>query len=126
MGRNRFRTNHTNCMPGPELCGQFFAALGVRKCPQFGVDARLKNENAQGYLSAGIRPAKLRLLSYGYIVASDVRFGSKADMCTAPAHVRFTPESRHLLECALDGGQFHAAVLTGCWPWRSSYCAGLR
>src|SRR5262245_44286394 len=23
----------------------------------------------------------------------DVRFGSKADMCTAPAHVRFTPNS---------------------------------
>src|SRR5262245_55492635 len=24
---------------------------------------------------------------------SDVRFGSKADICTAPAHVRFTPNS---------------------------------
>jgi len=23
----------------------------------------------------------------------DVRFGSKADICTAPAHVRFTPNS---------------------------------
>src|SRR5262249_7851019 len=31
-----------------------------------------------------------------------------------------------LLECALDSGQFQAAVLTGCWAWRSSYCAGLR
>jgi tripartite-type tricarboxylate transporter receptor subunit TctC len=30
------------------------------------------------------------------------------------------------LECALDGGQFQAAVLTGCWACRSSYCAGLR
>jgi hypothetical protein len=30
------------------------------------------------------------------------------------------------LECAPDGGQFQAAVLTGCWAWRSSYCAGLR
>jgi hypothetical protein len=29
-------------------------------------------------------------------------------------------------ECALDSGQFQAAVLTGCWAWRSSYCAGLR
>jgi putative tryptophan/tyrosine transport system substrate-binding protein len=29
------------------------------------------------------------------------------------------------LECALDGGQFQAAVLTGCWACRSSYCAGL-
>ena len=26
---------------------------------------------------------------------SDVRFGSKADMCVAQGHVRFTPESRH-------------------------------
>ena len=25
----------------------------------------------------------------------DVRFGSKADMCSAKRHVRFTPESRH-------------------------------
>ena len=30
------------------------------------------------------------------------------------------------LECAPDGGQVQAAVLTGCWAWRSSYCAGLR
>jgi len=28
----------------------------------------------------------------------DVRFGSKADICAAKRHVRFTPESRHL-EC---------------------------
>src|SRR5262245_21177838 len=26
----------------------------------------------------------------------DVCFGSKADICTAPAHVRFTPKSRHV------------------------------
>ena len=26
----------------------------------------------------------------------DVRFGSKADMCSAQAHVRFTPESGHV------------------------------
>src|SRR5262245_40863367 len=89
MGRNRFRTDHTNCMPGPELCGQFFAVLGVRKCPQFGVDVRLENENAQGCLSAGIRPAKLRLLSYGYIVASNVRFGSLADISRSTSYVRF-------------------------------------
>jgi hypothetical protein len=31
-----------------------------------------------------------------------------------------------LAECALNGGQFQAAVLTGCWACRSSYCAGLR
>ena len=27
---------------------------------------------------------------------SDVRFGSKADMCSAKRHVRFTPESGHV------------------------------
>jgi hypothetical protein len=32
----------------------------------------------------------------------------------------------NVVECALDSGQFQAAVLTGCWAWRSSYCAGLR
>ena len=26
----------------------------------------------------------------------DVRFGSKADMCSAKGHVRFTPESGHV------------------------------
>ena len=31
-----------------------------------------------------------------------------------------------VVECAPEGGQFQAAVLTGCWAWRSSYCAGLR
>ena len=30
------------------------------------------------------------------------------------------------LECAPDGGQLQAAFLTGCWAWRSSYCAGVR
>jgi len=27
---------------------------------------------------------------------ADVRFGSKADMCSAKGHVRFTPESGHV------------------------------
>jgi hypothetical protein len=27
--------------------------------------------------------------------AADVRFGSKADLCSAKRHVRFTPESGH-------------------------------
>src|SRR5262245_22230576 len=30
------------------------------------------------------------------------------------------------MECAPDGGQVQAALLTGCWACRSSYCAGLR
>src|SRR5262249_24151145 len=36
--------------------------------------------------------------------ALHVRFGSKLDTCSAPAHVRFTPESGHVrckLECPL-------------------------
>jgi hypothetical protein len=36
------------------------------------------------------------------------------------------PKADMCMECALNGGQFQAAVLTGCWAWRSSYCAGLR
>jgi hypothetical protein len=27
---------------------------------------------------------------------AEVRFGSKADMCSAQGHVRFTPESGHV------------------------------
>src|SRR5262249_2634748 len=37
-------------------------------------------------------------------MGGDVRFGSKADICAAKSHVRFTPESGHLqrkLECPL-------------------------
>ena len=29
-------------------------------------------------------------------IAADVRFGSKADICSAKRYVRFTPESRHV------------------------------
>jgi hypothetical protein len=34
--------------------------------------------------------------------------------------------AQQAVECAPDSGHFQAAVLTGCWAWRSSYCAGLR
>jgi hypothetical protein len=27
------------------------------------------------------------------------------------------------LECALAGGQFQAAVLTGCWAWLTNFAA---
>jgi hypothetical protein len=30
------------------------------------------------------------------LIRADVRFGSKADMCGAKGHVRFTPESGHV------------------------------
>ena len=45
----------------------------------------------------------------------------EADIRALGRHSGFDPE----MECALDGGQFQAAFLTGCWAWRSSYCAGL-
>ena len=32
----------------------------------------------------------------GQLKLGDVRFGSKADMCSAKGHVRFTPESGHM------------------------------
>jgi len=38
----------------------------------------------------------------------DVCFGSKADICAAPTHVRFTPESGHL-RCT-----------SPCWLWAKS------
>ena len=37
-----------------------------------------------------------------------VRFGSKADMCSALAHVRFTPESGHVRMSALGQKRTHA------------------
>ena len=48
------------------------------------------------------------------------------------ANLRFAPWTRRgdvdtlCLGVPLDGGQFQAAVLTGCLACRSSYCAGLR
>jgi hypothetical protein len=49
-----------------------------------------------------------------------VLLGVKIDQCPHSA------EGDMRVECALDSGQFQAAILTGCWAWRSSYCAGLR
>src|SRR5262245_13565712 len=46
-------------------------------------------------------------------MAHDVRFGSKADICTAMGHVRFTPESGHLRckqECPLWANSGHRAT----------------
>ena len=41
-------------------------------------------------------------------------------------HVCFGSKADIEVECALAGGQFQAAVLTGCWACRSSYCTGLK
>jgi hypothetical protein len=45
------------------------------------------------------------------LIKADVRFGSKADICTAPAHVRFTPDSGHVqcnAVCLLSARSRHA------------------
>jgi len=44
--------------------------------------------------------------------SADVRFGSKADICSAQAHVRFTPESesdikRGIVKCPLWANSGH-------------------
>ena len=47
---------------------------------------------------------------------TDVRFGSKADMCSAKRHVRFTPESGHVRctsRCPLSAKSGHQPF------WRS-------
>ena len=45
--------------------------------------------------------------------AADVRFGSKADMCSAKRHVRFTPESGHVrctTLCPLSANSGHSSI----------------
>ena len=44
----------------------------------------------------GILPTCTRSLEGSGVEPADVRFGSKADMCSAQAHVRFTPNSGHV------------------------------
>ena len=46
-------------------------------------------------------------------IAADVRFGSKADICSAKRHVRFTPNSGHLQRtspCPLCANSGHHAA----------------
>ena len=48
---------------------------------------------------------------------TDVRFGSKADICSAKAHVRFTPKSGHVRctsQCPLSANSGHSARRTLC------------
>src|SRR5262249_40056223 len=53
---------------------------------------------------------------------ADVRYGSKADMCGAPTHVRFTPESGHVQRTHVGFGP-GADILHGCTKKKSS-CLG--
>ena len=46
--------------------------------------------------------------------SANVRFGSKADMCSAKRHVRFTPESRHVRctsSCPLCANSGHSGSI---------------
>jgi hypothetical protein len=59
-----------------------------------------------------------RVLAQRYLVAScrvNVRFGSKADMCSALGDVRFTPESGHVHRngpCPLSAKSRHDRLVT--------------
>ena len=52
------------------------------------------------------------------LIKVDVRFGSKADMCGAKRHVRFTPKSRHPMKW-----QRPRSSLVACRP---NFTAGIR
>ena len=52
-----------------------------------------------------------------------VRFGSKADMCGAPTHVRFTPESGHSLAAPLRPNKDVIHVLASEYVKKSSSCS---
>jgi len=57
----------------------------------------------------------------------NVRFGSKADMCSANRHVRFTPESGHVrrnLGCPLWANSGHAATYSITSSARASSAGG--
>jgi hypothetical protein len=59
MRRHRVGADDANRMPGSELRRQLVPPLVVRKCPQFGVDIRLENEDAHGRSFCGHRPAEV-------------------------------------------------------------------
>src|SRR5512143_1399063 len=56
-----------------------------------------------------------------------VRFGSKADICSAPTHVRFTPDSGHVQRtssCLLWANSGHRALHSITLSARVSSCGG--
>jgi len=69
-------------------------------------------------------PEHLASCPRGNLLAN-VGDGSKVDVSECPADVRFGSKADIAVECAPDGGQVQAAVLTDCWAWWSSYCTGL-
>jgi hypothetical protein len=55
------------------------------------------------FLRKRILAVKITLMG-GMYLWTHVRFGSKADMCSAPTHVRFTPRKRTLMASCLMSG----------------------
>ena len=54
-------------------------------------------------------PNRVGLVHHSKIGLFNVRFGSKADMCSAKGHVRFTPESGHCCKgCPLSANSGHS------------------
>ena len=84
------------------------------------VDATLIAASPSTKNEAGRRDPEMRSSKKG----NQWYFGMKAHIGVDACQI--APNSDPLLECAPDGGQFQAAVLTGCRAWRSSYCTGLR
>jgi hypothetical protein len=70
----------------------------------------------------------LRDDTYPNLTGHHVRFGSKADMCSAKGHVRFTPnsdcKSGHLLpgSCLLYPHSGHVQRNTSCLLGNSRHC----
>ena len=64
-------------------CGHLYPLL---ECPR-------RSKTVWYFATAGTQLQPLALASLRRV--ESVRFGSKADMCSATAHVRFTPESGH-------------------------------
>ena len=83
------------------------AANGIAAAPNKPMNSRrlIASPEAQGQ---GIAPDQTTILERG--LWPIVRFGSKADICSAKEHVRFTPECGHLrlpLECPLCANSGH-------------------
>src|SRR6476469_10042597 len=66
----------------------------------------------------GLRYLSAKTVPWPPVRVHNVRFRSKADMCSAKRHVRFTPKSRHVRRtgrCQLSANSGHSSVVDrGC------------
>jgi hypothetical protein len=101
QGRNARRAGR---LSDPRLLGRKVEILGIRIC-NAGLVAGLAGEpdeealqGGQGSINGCLAQrltASVTSLAGEIALILDVRFGSKADICSAKRHVRFTPESGH-------------------------------